>query len=189
MDHQPITTTQSDDQPKVYFADLRHEVELAARRHAELNTALDLYADELSHIAFAVTGDRDGTIGFDQIVDHVKAVVAERDQLRAVVAEMVRLANRLLTADDEALQPAGMALRAGCDDALAALDGSPTIGDVETEPPWRVTYYSAEGERVTYLRIGTTALALPALEAHKLGSALHAASGLDVTPDSGGTDG
>ena len=83
MDHQPITATQSDDQPKVYFADLRHEVELAARRHAELSSALDIYADELSHIAFAVTGDRDAIIGFHQIVDHVKAVVAERDELRA----------------------------------------------------------------------------------------------------------
>jgi hypothetical protein len=89
MDHQPITATEPDDQPKAYFADLRHEVELAARRHAELSSALDIYADELSHIAFAVTGDRDGIIGFDQIVDHVKAVVAERDRLKAVVKHAI----------------------------------------------------------------------------------------------------
>jgi hypothetical protein len=36
-------TWRGDNQPKVYFADLRHEVELAARRHAELSE----HADEI----------------------------------------------------------------------------------------------------------------------------------------------
>jgi hypothetical protein len=36
-------TWRGDNQPKVYFADLRREVELAARRHAELSE----HADEI----------------------------------------------------------------------------------------------------------------------------------------------
>ena len=91
MDHQPITAKQvlAEDQSAEIFSDLRYEVALAARRHAELSSALDIYADELSHIAFAVTGDRDGIIGFDQIADLVKAVVAERDRLKSVVKHAI----------------------------------------------------------------------------------------------------
>jgi hypothetical protein len=123
MDHQPITATESDDQPKVYFADLRHEVELAARRHAELSSALDIYADELSHIAFAVTGDRDAIIGFDQIVDHVKAVVAERDRLRAVVDAAWAYRRQRGRPRQEAVAWQAVAV------ALDQLDGNPTGED------------------------------------------------------------
>lgn len=50
-----------------------------------------------------------------------------------------------------------------------------------TPEPWRVSF-SPGGD--VHLHVGTTAagtvtVILPALEAHKLGSALHAASGLD----------
>jgi hypothetical protein len=90
-EEQPITAKRvlAEDQSAEVFSDLRYEVALAARRHTEISTALDIYADELSHIAFAVVGDRDGITGFDQIVDHVKAVVAERDRLKSVVEHAV----------------------------------------------------------------------------------------------------
>jgi hypothetical protein len=131
MDHQPITPTQSDDQPKVYFADLRHEVELAARRHAELSSALDIYADELSHIAFAVTGDRDG-IGFDQIVDHVKAVVVERDRLRAVVEAVSVMWDNVVHANPEGtLMGFPLSDYDTLERVLDALDVSPGIGGEE----------------------------------------------------------
>jgi len=133
MDHQPITATESDDQAKVYFADLRHEVELAARRHAELSSALDIYADELSHIAFAVTGDRDGIIGFDQIVDLVKTVVAERDRLRAVVDEQAASLARLKEfAESEILDRVSAELGA---DLRAQLDVRKVMGGLSRRSP------------------------------------------------------
>ena len=115
--------TYRDDQPKVYFADLRHEVDLAARRHAEMSTALDIYADELSHIAFAVTGDRDAIVGFDQIVDHVKAVVVERDELRAALT----IAETTLSFFASVIK-SGEAWTEACEDALRAALNEATNG-------------------------------------------------------------
>lgn len=45
--------------------------------------------------------------------------------------------------------------------------------------PWRVTISHVGDGRVIHLHIGDVMVVLPVLEAHKLGSALHAASGLD----------
>lgn len=54
----------------------------------------------------------------------------------------------------------------------------------ETEgDPWRVSFRPSAGDRLVLLSIGEDfAIALPPLSAHKLGSALHAASGLDAGP-------
>lgn len=60
-------------------------------------------------------------------------------------------------------------------------DWSVTKGD-----PLSVTFRSTGDDRVVRLHVGNFTLVLPALEAHKLGSALHAASGID-TADIGGT--
>lgn len=49
-----------------------------------------------------------------------------------------------------------------------------------TGEPWRVTISRVGDGRVIHLHVGNVGLFLPALEAHKLGSALHAASGLDA---------
>ena len=48
---------------------------------------------------------------------------------------------------------------------------------------WRVNFSPVEDDRIVHLCVGGTTIVLPALEAHKLGSALHAASGLDEEPD------
>jgi hypothetical protein len=53
-----------------------------------------------------------------------------------------------------------------------------------SDEPWMVTMSRAEDGRVVHLHLsGRPAVLLPVLEAHKLGSALHAASGLDTDPD------
>jgi hypothetical protein len=49
--------------------------------------------------------------------------------------------------------------------------------------PWSVTFRPMEDTRVVRLHVGDFTIVLPALEAHKLGSALHAASGLDAEVD------
>jgi hypothetical protein len=58
---------------------------------------------------------------------------------------------------------------------LAELDDGPARSDA-----WSVGYSPAGDERVIRLRVENRTVALPALEAHKLGSALHAASGIDT---------
>lgn len=55
-------------------------------------------------------------------------------------------------------------------------DWNVTEGD-----PWSVTFRPMEDTRVVRLHVGNFTIVLPALEAHKLGSALHAASGLETT--------
>lgn len=56
-----------------------------------------------------------------------------------------------------------------------------------TGDPWSVTISRIGDGHVIHLRIGNVKVILPALEAHKLGSALHAASGLgDAPPDAYG---
>jgi hypothetical protein len=57
-----------------------------------------------------------------------------------------------------------------------------------TGDPWSVTISRVSDGRVIHLRIGNVKVILPVLEAHKLGSALHAASGLDETPITGGDE-
>jgi hypothetical protein len=47
---------------------------------------------------------------------------------------------------------------------------------------WRVTIGGVPGGRAIRLHIGDFTVLLPPLEAHELGSALHAASGLDAEP-------
>jgi hypothetical protein len=49
------------------------------------------------------------------------------------------------------------------------------------DEPWRVTFAPPDDERIVWLHTGDFTATLPALEAHKLGSALHAASGLDTS--------
>jgi hypothetical protein len=44
---------------------------------------------------------------------------------------------------------------------------------------WHVNFSPVEDDRIVHLCVGGTTIVLPALEAHKLGSALRAASGLD----------
>lgn len=52
--------------------------------------------------------------------------------------------------------------------------------EIENDP-WRVTFRPGADERIVLLSIGDTfAVSLPALSAHKLGSALHAASGIET---------
>lgn len=46
--------------------------------------------------------------------------------------------------------------------------------------PWRVTISRVGDGHVIHLHLGQVMVVLPALEAHKLGSALHAASGIDT---------
>lgn len=53
--------------------------------------------------------------------------------------------------------------------------------DVAEGDPWSVSCGPNEFTRVVRLRVGDFTVVLPALEAHKLGSALHAASGLEAT--------
>ena len=123
-DPRPITAKRvlAEDQSAEIFSDLRHEVALAARRHTEISTALDIYADELSHIAFAVAGDRSGVIEFDQIIDHVKAVVAERDELRSALT----IAQTTLAFFASVIK-AGEAWSQECEKALrVAMDGEDT---------------------------------------------------------------
>ncbi len=48
---------------------------------------------------------------------------------------------------------------------------------------WRVTISRVGDDRVVRLFIGKAIAVLPALEAHKLGSALQAASGIDTRGD------
>ena len=49
-----------------------------------------------------------------------------------------------------------------------------------TGEPWRVTISRVGDGYVIHLHIGNVKVILPALEAHKLGSALQAASGIDA---------
>lgn len=58
-------------------------------------------------------------------------------------------------------------------------DFSITFGEPD-EPPWRVTMTRVGDGYVVRLHVGGTTVILPSLEAHKLGSALHAASGIDT---------
>jgi hypothetical protein len=51
--------------------------------------------------------------------------------------------------------------------------------DVAEGDPWSVSCGPNEFTRVVRLRVGDFTIALTALSAHKLGSALHAASGLE----------
>jgi hypothetical protein len=44
---------------------------------------------------------------------------------------------------------------------------------------WHVNFSPVDDDRIVHLCVGGTTIVLPALEAHKLGSALRAASGLD----------
>lgn len=53
--------------------------------------------------------------------------------------------------------------------------------DVAEGDPWSVSFGPNEFTRVVRLRVGDFTIALSALSAHKLGSALHAASGIDTT--------
>jgi hypothetical protein len=48
------------------------------------------------------------------------------------------------------------------------------------DAPWRVTMRRVGADYVVHLHVGNATVMLPALEAHKLGSALHAASGIDT---------
>lgn len=59
-------------------------------------------------------------------------------------------------------------------------DASFTVAEGD---PWSVTFRPIEDTRVVRLHVGNFTVVLPALEAHKLGSALHAASGLDTGDD------
>lgn len=56
-------------------------------------------------------------------------------------------------------------------------DASFTVAEGD---PWSVTFRPMEDTRVVRLHAGNFTIVLPALEAHKLGSALHAASGIDA---------
>lgn len=51
-----------------------------------------------------------------------------------------------------------------------------------TPDAWRVSFSRDEFGRVVRLHVGGTTIILPALDAHKLGSALQAASGLNQEP-------
>jgi hypothetical protein len=51
---------------------------------------------------------------------------------------------------------------------------------VSTSNPWRVTILRVGEDHVIHLHAGDAQVTLPALEAHKLGSALHAASSLEL---------
>jgi hypothetical protein len=51
--------------------------------------------------------------------------------------------------------------------------------DDPSAAPWRVSIVRVGEDRVIRLHVGNFTTVLPTLEAHKLGSALHAASGLE----------
>ena len=51
---------------------------------------------------------------------------------------------------------------------------------------WRVTFYPRADDRLVRLHAGDFMIVLPALEAHKLGSALQTASGIDASGVIGG---
>jgi hypothetical protein len=55
------------------------------------------------------------------------------------------------------------------------------LGDVDAAAPWRVSFSPRDEDRVVRVHLGNAIAFLPALEAHKLGSALHAASGIDTS--------
>jgi hypothetical protein len=58
--------------------------------------------------------------------------------------------------------------------------------DDPSAAPWRVSIVRVGEDRVIRLHVGNFTTVLPTLEAHKLGSTLHAASGIDTAE--GGTD-
>jgi chromosome segregation ATPase len=53
-----------------------------------LQAVVDGYVDDLSHIAFAVAGDRTGSMHHDDILDLVRRVVTDRDRLSAEVTAL-----------------------------------------------------------------------------------------------------
>jgi hypothetical protein len=57
---------------------------------------------------------------------------------------------------------------------------SDEIGITSSDSPWRVTMTRVGDGYVVRLHVGDTTVILPSLEAHKLGSALHAASGINT---------
>lgn len=79
-------TWRGDNQPKVYFADLRHEVELAARRHAELSEHADEIVAERDRLRAELHEHLSTAADAVEAIDQEKAAVEiERDRLRAVV--------------------------------------------------------------------------------------------------------
>lgn len=111
--------------------------------------------------------------------------MTEWDRLRAVVEaarEFAEVTERPGPHDDPATQAAEyVATRRALIQAVSALDGSAVIGEDNTEvtdgDPWSVAFRRQQD--TVRLRVGTFTITLSALSAHKLGSALHAASGID----------
>lgn len=118
-----------DDTMPEFFYDLRHEVDLAARRYAELSTHADELVAERDRLRDEVDAVRRqyeshiGTLnaGIHGLERMLADTEADRDRLRAVVAGCPRCAQRV------AITPESL----GSDEPFppAQLDGSPTMGD------------------------------------------------------------
>lgn len=63
------------------FANFTAAMDQLTGERDRLRAVIDGYVDDLSHIAFAVAGDRTGAVHHDDILGLVQAVVHERDQL------------------------------------------------------------------------------------------------------------
>jgi bacterioferritin-associated ferredoxin len=123
-------------------AELRVRAEAAEAERDNLQTVVDGYVDDLSHIAFAVASHQ-GAVHHDDILGLVQGVVAERDRLRAVVTGALLAIETVLMDDHvdmgvpaaDVLGRTVAALKKALGDCLdvaeEATDGHPDVEDTD----------------------------------------------------------